>query len=539
MQIKPLFRLILLVFPLPAMAQSSNIRTGSEDYRLLDRMEIKTRSPWLTQSFNKPNARKTVFFAVDSILHTGNSRLTALDRYDAARLLNDAEYSHPSNPNDHNAGGGLITKGKNGFLLINPVIRTAISKETNNSFKPFAAAAGIDARGAHKKFGFSFYATHNWERIPVYLDNWLTRYNAVPGAGSFDRKSNRRVLYWDIRGTAQTSVTKYIDLQIGYDRNFLGNGYRSLFLSDLSASTAFFKLNARIWKLNLQSLYMQLTPQDGIVNNAGTKKYLRINTLGIDATRWLNISFFDAVVLGRKSGFDLNYILPVTFLRAMEQQSGSPDNALFGMNAKANIGGNVQLYGQVLLDEFKLSEIKAQSGWWANKYGYQLGVKYIDAIGIKNLDLQLETNRVRPFTYTHFDSISNYSHYNQPLAHPLGSSFQEFIGIMNFRPAKHLQMNGKVIYYHQGMDSSGFNTGNNVLMSYKTRSRDYGWNVGSGNKATCLYISGVITYEIMQRAFIDLSVMRRHFTTQQTGSTNITMVSLGARWNIGRREFDF
>jgi hypothetical protein len=537
MQIKLLFRLVLMLLPLPALPQSSYIRTGSADYRLLDRLEIKSRSAFLNQSFAKPYARKTVFIAVDSILSSANAGLTSIDRYEAGRLLNDPEYRAGTKTNAFN--GGLRNSGSNGFLVIDPVVRTEISKEANNAFKPFVATAGIDLRGAHKKIGFSFYATHNWERLPVYLDNWLSTYNTVPGVGSFEKKPHRRVAYWDIRGSVQTSVTKYIDLQVGYDRNFLGNGYRSLFLSDFSNNTAFFKINARIWKLNLQSLYMQLTPQYGIVNNAGTKKYLRLNTLGINATRWLNISFFDAVVLGRNTGFDLNYILPVTFLRAMEQQSGSPDNALFGMNVKANVAGKVQLYGQVLLDEFKLSEIKAQSGWWANKYGYQAGMKYIDALGIKNLDVQVEANRVRPFTYTHFDSISNYTHYNQPLAHPLGANFQELIGVVTFRPTKHLQLNGKVIYYKQGLDSSGFNTGNNVLASYKTRARDYGWKVGSGNKATCLYISGTITYEIMPRCFVDIWVMRRNFKPQLSGNEKTTMVSVGLRWNIARREFDF
>ena len=37
-----------------------------------------------------------------------------------------------------------------------------------------------------------------------------------------------------------------------------------------------------------------------------------------------------------------------------------------------------------------LSEVKAGNGWWGNKYGLQLGAKYIDAFSIKNLDLQLE-----------------------------------------------------------------------------------------------------------------------------------------------------
>jgi hypothetical protein len=58
---------------------------------------------------------------------------------------------------------------------------------------------------------------------------------------------------------------------------------------------------------------MQLTPQFGIVNNASAKKYLRINTLSINATNWLNIGIFDAVVFGRQNQFELNYLQPFTF----------------------------------------------------------------------------------------------------------------------------------------------------------------------------------------------------------------------------------
>ena len=37
---------------------------------------------------------------------------------------------------------------------------------------------------------------------------------------------------------------------------------------------------------------------------------------------------------------------------------------------------------RLYFDEFKLSELKKNTGWWANKFGYQLGVKYPDAFGI-------------------------------------------------------------------------------------------------------------------------------------------------------------
>ena len=54
---------------------------------------------------------------------------------------------------------------------------------------------------------------------------------------------------------------KYLDFQFGYDKNFIGNGYRSLFLSDFGNSYLFLKINTRIWKFNYLNLFMELTPQ--------------------------------------------------------------------------------------------------------------------------------------------------------------------------------------------------------------------------------------------------------------------------------------
>jgi len=528
------------------MAQSSSIRTGSWEYHFFDRLEIKSRSPLLNQSFNRPYNRITVLTAIDSILGNGlsnsamkiQSPYTTIDIARAKKLLNDPEYANNSSTSVLTTGGYRTGKGSN-YLVLNPVIRTQVSREKNISDHPNLFSYGVDARGTIlHKLGFSFFAVNNTERLPAYMSDWVNRYQ-VPGVGNYQQKAGKKINYWDVRGTIQTSVTKSIDLQLGYDRNFIGNGYRSLFLSDVGYNNAFFKVNVRAWKINLQSLYIQLEPQDGIVNSKDTKKYLRINTVGINAAKWLNISVFDAVVMGRKNGFDFNYLLPVTFLRAMEQQSGSPDNALFGVNVKANLAGKVQLYGSILLDEFNLTEIKARSGWWANKFGYQAGVKYIDAFNIKNLDLQLETNRVRPFTYTHFDSVSNYSAFNQPIAHPLGANFHEFIALANFQATRRLNLNAKLVYYQQGLDSLGFDMGSNILINYNNRPRSYGWKVGSGNKATCMYFAAVATYELLNNWFVDFSIMQRNFKTQLSGETNTSMFTIGLRINIARREFDF
>jgi hypothetical protein len=164
--------------------------------------------------------------------------------------------------------------------------------------------------------------------------------------------------------------------------------------------------------------------------------------LDVNVTKGLNIGLFEGIMFGRRDRFDFGYLNPVIFYRSIEQQNGSFDNSVAGLDFKANVKKRVQLYGQLLLDEFLLSEIKKNDGWWANKWAIQAGAKYINVFGIKNLDIQVEMNRVRPFTYGHRDSVANYTHYNQPLAHPLGANFSELIGIVRYQPAPQMADTG-------------------------------------------------------------------------------------------------
>lgn len=554
--IKTLFKFILVLIPFVSAAQTSYIMPGSKDYILMDRLEIKAGSEGLNHSLIKPFNRRLLVnevLVIDSLQRNQNriaTTISKIDRYNITHFLMEGkEYTKATSSfNNKKNSSNLIEVNKPGFfMVINPALQYQQSFESYNSQSVYLASGGITSHGLiGKKLGFNFYMTGNQEQTPYYVRQFTKKFHAIPGFDNYS-VTDSAVKYYDVRASIQWTLAKHIDMQAGYDRNFIGNGIRSLWLSDFSGSALFFKINTRLWKFNIENLYMKLEPQFGIVNQANEKKYLRVNTVSFNATRWLNVALFDAVVFGREKQFDLNYIMPFTFLRAMEQQSGSPDNALLGLNIKANIKHRVQVYSQIVLDEFLLKEVKAKSGWWANKFGYQLGAKYIDAFGVKNLDLQVETNRARPFTYTHYDSVSNYSNANQPLAHQLGASFQEFIAVAKYQPIKKMYLQAKLMYYYQGQDSAGQNFGNNILSNYKVRAIDpitgtiknYGWNVGSGDKATCFYATANASYEVKENLFLDAGFTLRNYKLASGYSQNTTIFSVGFRWNITKREFDF
>jgi hypothetical protein len=421
-----------------------------------------------------------------------------------------------------------------------------VSKESDNDQSLFLNTRGLSVRGKiANKIGFAAYLTDNQERDPAYVQQWIIDRTAVPGAGFYkDFKDPGGVDYFDARGYFTFNITKYIDVAFGYDKNFIGNGYRSLFLSDFGNSNLFLKLNTRIWKFNYQNLFMEVQNADARVGDKLIgKKYVVMHHLDVNIAKWLNIGLFEGVVFGRLDHFDFSYLNPIIFYRSIEQQNGSQDNSVVGLDFKANVAKRFQFYGQLLLDEFKLSEVKANNGWWANKYAIQLGAKYIDALGIKNMDLQLEYNHVRPFTYSHRDSVANYTHYNQPLAHPLMANFNEVIGIARYQPAPKWMIQAKAIFYQQGRDSSNVSYGSNIFLPSVPpyRTMDYGFYTGSGWKTNVMYGSLLLSYEWKENLFFELfgAVRKQDTKTAPITSQKSTTISFGVRWNMHRREFDF
>ncbi|GAC1704671.1 MAG: hypothetical protein NVS9B7_06280 [Flavisolibacter sp.] len=269
-------------------------------------------------------------------------------------------------------------------------------------------------------------------------------------------------------------------------------------------------------------------------------KYAVLHHLDVNIAKILNVGLFETMALGRNGHIEFSYLPPIIFLKSMEQQVGSPDKANVGIDFKVNAFHHIQFYGQFVLNEFKLSEMThPRRGWWGNKYATQFGFKYVDVGNISNLDIQIESNRIRPYTFQHFTLIANYSNGNMPLMHPLGANFQEYIGIVRYQPVNKIRVEAKIINYYQGLDSAGYNMGAHVTSNYNSRPRDYGFQVGSGMRSNCNYLSLVLSYELLNQLFIDFQSIYRAYRILGQTKTNTSLISLGFRYNLNRRQYDF
>ncbi|TAD85422.1 MAG: hypothetical protein EAY75_11400 [Bacteroidetes bacterium] len=553
-------------------AQTTFIPLWAKDGVFLDRLEIKAGTDNnLNLSTVKPYMRKAYVAVADSfrtLLNAGKNPagLTKIDQYNLDRFqANNREFSRFSIENmpDWVMKKPLDKKGKHFFyaksnafevnekdffLAVSPVVNFQFSRESNFDKTPFINTRGAIARGLiAKRIGFNFYLTDNQEQGPLQYRQFVTANRAVPGNGFWKNYRNGKGTdYFDARGSVSWNVTKYINMQFGYDKNFIGNGYRSLFLSDFSSNYLFLKFNTRIWKLNYTNIFMEMTPQlpnrrsDVLLN----KKFASMHHLSFNAAKWLNVGLFESIIFGRKNSYELAYLNPVIFLRSIEGQIGSPDNANVGLDFKANFAKSFQVYGQFLLDELNVAEITKDRTWWGNKYGLQLGAKYLDVLGVSNLDLQVEWNRVRPFTYQHRDTVAAYTHYNQSLALPRGANIHEFIGILRWQPSPKLYFMGKGILVRQGLDSAGFNFGANPSSLYNrpptgTRLYDYGYTQFRGTLLNMAIAQFNASYEVLENLFVDVSAMFRFYREDKKADINTSVISAGLRWNMFRREYDY
>lgn len=552
--------LILLLLPVVALSQTTYLSQGDKANILLERLEIKAgKDSILNFSKLKPYSRKQAINGLNSYVQKfGTGSLSKTDAFNLRSLyMNNLEYvaaeertsyqsKKPFLKSFYKTPANLFEVHQKDFdLIINPVFQFQLSKEKGYDQALFLNTRGVRLRGRiANKIGFDTYITDNQERDPLYVQDFVTERQAVPGVGLYKAFKTTGYDYFDARGYFTFNVTKYIDVAFGYDKNFIGNGYRSLYLSDFSNNMLFLKLNTRIWKINYQNLFMELHPAEpNPTNKLLPKKYAVMHHLDVNIARSINIGLFEGVMFGRKNHFEFGYLNPIIFYRSVELQNGSFDNSVAGFDFKANIHHHFQVYGQFLLDDINIAELRKGSGYWANKWGIQLGAKYIDAFGIKNLDLQLESNRVRPFVYSHSDSTANYTHYNQPLAHPLGANFQEFIGIARYQPAPRWMIVGKLIGWKQGLDLPGDSYGANIFLPNNStyRIRDYGYHLGDGRQSKGFYGSFLLSYEIKENLFIEFSAIKRKvdITTAPISTTDATIISGGIRWNVQRREFEF
>lgn len=443
------------------------------------------------------------------------------------------------------------------YIAINPIVDFQVGKDGDKS-------TWVNTRGAEVKGtigdNFAFYSNlrENQAVFPDYITEYVKENKVVPGQGNARPFKQTGFDYTNASAYIALRPMYWLQSVIGYGKNFIGDGYRSLILSDNAFAYPYIKLTANVWNIQYSCYYTQMSDKNRILNDKTyARKYTIIHYIDWAVTKRLNLGLFDAIVCrgqddnGIRRGFDFQYINPIIFLRTTDYHAGSsPDNALLGVSASYILGKHTTLYTQFVLDEMTVKEFIGFNGYYANKQSYQFGVKSYNCFGIKNLFLQGEFNLVRPYMYSHWSGESNYAHLNQPLAHPWGGNFYEIVARAQYN-YKRFYFQYKMNYGQWGDDITtedgefqyyGHDIYHNYIDHYHIDGKPlYGHYMLTGEKNTLLMNNFVASWIVNPSYNLNVfaEITHRNQTIDDGDNYNDFIISFGIRTTLDNKYYDF
>lgn len=320
------------------------------------------------------------------------------------------------------------------------------------------------------KFYFYTSGYENQGVFPEYIDNYINEHRVVPG--QMYGKIGKKVQDWAyVSAIVSYAASKKFNVTLAYDKTHIGDGYRSMLLSDQSSNYTSLKFSGELGDVAYLSQWSyMLDPLKGVPDSLGNpplgspskNKWGAFQYVDWNVDSRFSIGFFNAVLWGASSD---------TLSSDVEVSAG------FGLNARYKVLDNMALYGQAS---------------YYNKMGAQLGLRGYDLFGLKDLNYLAEYNMAVPYAYGSEDVITGYTNYSEPLAHPLGGNFNEIVGKLNYSYKRFdfaLQGN----YASHGLDPkmSTENYGGNPLRPIED---EMGSEIGQGVSTDLLYGSGTIAY---------------------------------------------
>lgn len=337
----------------------------------------------------------------------------------------------------------LIQVKEGGFKLsIDPVFRFEMGKDlVDPGFASTQAQNNFNGRGFWVKadlgrtlsFQSTFY--ENQATLPLYLYYYVQATSVVPGQGRAKKLGQRSLDFAWAMGNVSWSPRHWLNVQLGNGRHFVGNGYRSLLLSDNTFPYPYLKLsgitnNGRFQYTTINAkLQMVSDPADRLPTGESSEslffwkrasfKHLSMDLgpaqLGLfEATVWRNI---DSAGVRPFNAMELN---PVIGLNTAVNGFHGNHLQLAGLDLKYRLTDKVFLYGQFATDDPA-----------DQRFAWQAGVQWFDLLR-RDLHVLLEYDHIAPFMYTSAFPRGSYTQFDQPLASTLGTGTNEAVAIVDY-----------------------------------------------------------------------------------------------------------
>ena len=370
---------------------------------------------------------------------------------------------------------------------------------TDKSNKTYINTRGYDFSGnIGDKFYFQTDLFENQAAFPGYVDSFVRASRVIPMQSRYKKFEDNEFDFSYSSAKLIYTPNKHLLFNLGYGTNSIGEGYRSLLLSDYNTNYPYFRTAITFGKFQYSVMYSQyIADNDVSIYAAGfPRKWGQTYLIDWRATKKLNIGIFNSVVSSmenenRDKELGFTHFSPIIFLHSSESPSGVKSNNIYGLNVKYTIIPTVDAYAQFMLDN-------TGSTAWENRYGWQIGVRAGNLFKVNGLNAQVEFNTVRPYSYAADTITTVYAHNNQSLTHPLGANFKEGIFIADYYYKRwYFRLQGMTARY--GNDSSAtVNFGRNINKPLYTHSTEDNVSTGQGVN-TKLYYGDIKLAYILNR----------------------------------------
>lgn len=537
---------LLALVALPARAQPEGVLRGGDDlHRFLLRQQAAGAlrgAPLAHRPLSAYQAR-----ALLDTLAAHDARLSPLDRallaqYRGTEPAPGARWLRRRAPFLYPDGQTFFAATGDGYTLhVEPLLYLAYAPARRRTFADEAAPVAVwrNTRGvrAAGHLGRYLFFESRVEETQEHVPFPERRQNTAPRL-PFVRASGDAYDYQLATGLIGLR-TRFVEVRFGRDRNVWGPGATSLVLSDYAAPYDALQLRTTVWRLQYVNLFAalhDLTPlPEGVDSQVLPRKYASFHHLSIDLGRRVEVGLFQGVIFAtdttaapRRSNYDVSYLNPVVFLRAAEADRGSGDNVLLGADAAVGVGPG-RIYGQLILDEFRASEIGRR--WWANKWGWLVGGEVANVGGTAS-HLRLEFARLRPYLYSHGTPINAYTHFNDLLGHPAGPNTVSVLATADVRLTRRVPATFAFLHVLRGRDTPAENWGADPLRSYNTRVQDRDVRLLQGVRVRSIQAEGSVSYEWLPGLHTGVGVRALYEDDATRGRRGYLAPTVLLRWGM-------
>lgn len=335
-------------------------------------------------------------------------------------------------------------KGEDYYLKISPAIEFTYGKDLNDTISRtlFQNTRGLHVEGnLFRNFAFATSIYENQARFTNYETSYykavgemyptgsgyLTQNGVVPGGGRTKEFKGDGFDYALAVGYFVYQPWKWLRIRAGNNAQFIGDGYRSVLLSDNSYSAPYVRLDWKIGKKfsftyhRARLMNLMRRPLTGSVEAYYEAKGYSVNYFTYMPNDKVQISLFESGVWNRGDSLESRsshplFYNPVPAISGLILKDKNEVSTLLGLNAGVQLGKNHRIYAQFGLNNF---DPKKTMG--------QIGYRVYNLFKLKDFMLQVEYNYVAPKAYEVENRRLNLVHYNLPLAHPKGDGLHEFV----------------------------------------------------------------------------------------------------------------